>query len=211
MTVTGYTLEGVDAANYKLTQPTGVTVTIAKRNLTISGLTANGKTYNNSTTATASGIAKLENVVPGESIVLGGTPIYRFAQATVGTNIAVTTTGYTLTAGPGAAVANYNLVQPLLSADITQAVLTVKANSFTISQGAAPPALTYTITGLATGDTALNTYAGLPSLTTTATRTSLAGTYTITITQGTLALLTSAGKKGANYVFAFVDGAITIV
>ena len=74
MTVTGYTLEGVDAANYKLTQPTGVTVTIAKRNLTISGLTANGKTYNNSTTATASGIAKLENVVPGESIVLGAAP-----------------------------------------------------------------------------------------------------------------------------------------
>ncbi|MFM7078022.1 MAG: beta strand repeat-containing protein [Planctomycetaceae bacterium] len=211
VTVTGFALEGADAANYKLTQPTGVTVLIAKRNVTVTGLTANGKTYNNSTTATVSGTATLQNVVAGESLSLGGTPVFRFAQAGVGTNVAVTTTGYTLVAGPGAAVANYNLVMPVLSADITQAVLTVKANSFTVARGAAIPALTYTITGLAAGDLAANTYAGLPSLATSATRTSLAGAYVITVAPGTLSLLTTTGKKGGNYVFAFVDGSVTIL
>jgi hypothetical protein len=211
VTVTGYALEGADAANYKVTQPTGVTAMIAKRQLSITGLTANNKTYNNSTTATVSGTATLENVVPGESIRLAGTPAYRFAQATVGTGIAVTTTGFTLAAGAGASVANYTLVQPVLSADITQAALTVRANSFTVRQGAAIPVLTYTITGLAAGDAAANTYSGLPVPTTAATRTSPAGTYTITITPGTLALLSTPGRKGGNYFFTFVDGSITIV
>lgn len=211
VTVTGFVLEGTDAANYKVTQPTGVTAMIDRRQITISGLTANNKTYNNSTTATVSGTATLQNVVAGEAITLGGTPLYKFAQATVGTGIAVTTTGYTLAATGGASSANYLLVQPTLSADITQATLIVKADSFTIARGTAIPALTYTITGLATGDTAVNTYSGLPVRTTTATQTSLAGVYAITISQGTLTLLTTTGKKGANYRFQFVDGSITIV
>jgi len=85
---------------------------------------------------------------------------------------------------------------------VTAAVLTVTANNLSKQQGAANPALTYTITGFVNGDTQASATTGQPSLTTTATTSSPAGTYPITITQGTLA--------AANYTLAFVNGTLTI-
>lgn len=212
VTVSGYALAGADATNYKLTQPTGVTVVIARKELTITGLTANNKTYDGTTTATASGTATLVGVVAGQTVTLGGTPVYRFADASVGTGKTVTTTGYTISATSPALASNYILIQPTLSANITQAKLTVTATSYTIKVNANIPTLTYTITGLKPGDTPTNTYEGTPSLTTNppAERGSPVGVYTVVISEGTLTLLTGTGKKGGNYFFEFVNGTITI-
>jgi hypothetical protein len=113
------TITGTDAGNYTLTQPTGLTGNITAKNLTITGLTANNKVFDGNNTATLSGTPVLNGVISGEetNVVLGGTPVANFAQSAIGTGIAVTVTGYTLT---GSAVGNYSLTQPTgLTADIT--------------------------------------------------------------------------------------------
>src|SRR5256712_66508 len=52
VTVLGVTLSGVDAGNYTVSQPTGLTANITAKNLTINGAVANNKEYDGSTTAT---------------------------------------------------------------------------------------------------------------------------------------------------------------
>jgi pimeloyl-ACP methyl ester carboxylesterase len=64
--------------------------------------------------------------------------------------------------------------------------LTIVPTSKTITLGSAIPALTATLTGFQTGDTASSTVTGLASCTTTATATSGVGNYPITCTKGTL-------------------------
>nr|WP_279308114.1 MBG domain-containing protein [Niveispirillum sp. BGYR6] len=81
--------------------------------------------------------------------------------------------------------------------------LTVTANGFTRAYGAANPAFTYTITGFEAGDTLDNTISGAALLGTSATAASGVGTYTITISQGTL-----ANSKG--YDFSYATGTLTI-
>ena len=49
VTVSGYTLSGLDAGNYRLAAPAGLTASIGKANVTVSGVTAASKT----TSATA--------------------------------------------------------------------------------------------------------------------------------------------------------------
>ena len=85
---------------------------------------------------------------------------------------------------------------------VTPAVLTVSANSLTIEQGQAIPALTYSITGFQFSDTQATATTGAPTLSTTATQSSAPNTYPVTIAQGTLA--------AANYTFSFVPGTLTI-
>ncbi|MEB2787111.1 MBG domain-containing protein, partial [Algoriphagus persicinus] len=91
-------------------------VIIAKE-LTITGLTGNNKVYDGTTTATVSGTAILNGVETGDEVTLGGTPVFTFANANVGTGIAITASGYELS---GADAGNYSLTAPTgLSADIT--------------------------------------------------------------------------------------------
>jgi len=65
----------------------------------------------------------------------------------------------------------------------------------------ANPVFTYTITGFVNGDTS-SVVSGTPSITTTATQDSPAGTYAITATAGTL--------SAANYIFTFVPAKLTV-
>jgi VCBS repeat-containing protein len=97
---------------------------------------------------------------------------------------------------------NYSGSSGALSQVVTQAVLTVTADNQTMLQGGALPALTYTMTGFVNGDTQAGATTGQPSLSTTATSSSPAGAYPITITPGTLA--------AANYSFTFANGTLTI-
>ncbi|MBC8009519.1 MAG: putative Ig domain-containing protein [Burkholderiales bacterium] len=101
---------------------TGLTLTVAKVALTISGLTTSDKTYDGGTTAILGGSASLTGVLGGDSVSLTGTPAANFATATVGTDKTVSITGYTLT---GAQSVNYTLTLPSALADITAAGLTV--------------------------------------------------------------------------------------
>jgi hypothetical protein len=98
--------------------------------------------------------------------------------------------------------AGYASVTKTLKITVTKAVLTVTAANVTIQQGAAIPKFTPSYSGFVNGDTAAKALTGAPALTTTATASSPAGSYAITVKQGTLA--------AKNYSFTLKNGALTI-
>ncbi|HZL28485.1 MAG TPA: MBG domain-containing protein [Acidobacteriaceae bacterium] len=85
---------------------------------------------------------------------------------------------------------------------VNRALLTVSANSTSRAVGAANPAFTATYNGFVNGDTPA-VLSGSPALSTTATTSGPAGTYPITVTQGTLA--------AENYNFTFINGTLSVV
>jgi hypothetical protein len=126
VTVTGYLLAGAQAAGYIVNQPTGLTVNITKKALTVTGAVAQDKNYNGNTTASITG-GTLVGVVLGDVVNLSGGG--SFASATVGMNKTVTAS-FSLT---GADAGNYSLTQPTgLVANITTGPLSAVADSITI-------------------------------------------------------------------------------
>ncbi len=100
-----------------------IKITVNKATLTITGLSANNKPYDRTTTASLTGAATLSGIAGGDVVTLGGLPAAVFASANVGTGIAVTVSGYTL---GGANAGNYTLTQPTgLTANIIAKTLTV--------------------------------------------------------------------------------------
>jgi hypothetical protein len=84
---------------------------------------------------------------------------------------------------------------------VNQAVLTVTANNASRNFGAPNPSFTASYSGFVNGETS-SVLNGSPSLTTTATINSPAGSYPIIAAQGTL--------SAANYSFSFVNGTLTV-
>jgi gliding motility-associated-like protein len=123
VTISGFTLGGPDADKYLVEQPTAL-ANITRADLSISGITANTKVYNGTTTATINaGSASLVTVFSGDVVSLISTGVVaNFASKNVGPGIQVTTSGFTLTGGDAA---NYNLIQPVLTGNIIRASLTV--------------------------------------------------------------------------------------
>ena len=120
--VQGYTLSGADAGNYNLAQPTGLTATIGKASLALTGVSVNGKTYDGTTAATLAGTAGV-TALAGDSVTVAGSGTGTFADKNAGRGIAVTVDGYTLA---GLDAGNYTLVAPAgLTADIARASLAV--------------------------------------------------------------------------------------
>jgi len=117
----GYTISGTDSGNYTLTQPT-LSGDITAKELTITGITGSDKVYDDTTAATATGTFTLNGVAAGDDVFLGGSPVFTFASANVGTGITINTTGLTIS---GTDSANYTLTQPTLSGDITAKELTI--------------------------------------------------------------------------------------
>ncbi|PZR11379.1 MAG: hypothetical protein DI539_20685, partial [Flavobacterium psychrophilum] len=116
-----YQLTGSQAGKYVLTQPTGVTADITAKQLTISGLQADNKTYDGTTTATLTGTPVINGVISPDAVSLTGTGIGVFSDPNVGAAIPVTVTGYNIT---GTDAANYTLQQPQgITANITSATL----------------------------------------------------------------------------------------
>ena len=106
-------------ANYSAATNVPRTLTVNTKNLTITGLTANNKVQDGTTTATLSGTPNLNGIVSGDeaNVSVSGTAVAAFASAAPATGIAVTVTGYTLS---GSKASNYNLTQPAgLTANIT--------------------------------------------------------------------------------------------
>jgi hypothetical protein len=86
---------------------------------------------------------------------------------------------------------------------IAPAVLNVTLNgSPSRVFGASNPAFTASITGFVYADTQTSATAGSPSITTTAVPRSPAGSYPVTVTQGTL--------SATNYTFYFIGGTLTV-
>ena len=127
VTVTGSTLvnggNGGVAANYTITNPTGLTATITPKALTVSGMTAATRAYDGSTAASLTG-GTLSGLVGVETLVLlGGSG--NFADKNAGNGKAVTVSGLSLADGSGLA-SNYSVANPTgVTGDITQKVLSV--------------------------------------------------------------------------------------
>jgi len=99
----------------------------------------------------------------------------------------------------GAVSDNYDFVYVAGTLTITKATLTVTADNKTKVYGAANPALTVTYSGFVLNDAASNLTTA-PTASTTATTTSVVGTYGIT----------ASGGVSSNYDFVYVAGALTI-
>ncbi|HEY1792878.1 MAG TPA: YDG domain-containing protein [Opitutaceae bacterium] len=123
VTIAGLTLGGADSGNYSLTQP-AATASISSAGLTVSGVTASGKVYDSTRTATiGTGSAALVGVFSGDTVTLGtGAATGLFATKTVGVGKTVAITGLTI---GGADSGNYSLTQPTTTATISSADLTV--------------------------------------------------------------------------------------
>ena len=110
---------------------------------------------------------------------------------------------YPITAAlTGVSATNYVATVTAALLTVTPATLTATANAVSRPVNTANPPLTYTVTGFVNGDTS-TILTGAPNLSTTATLSSLVGTYPITITQGTLAAT-------SNYTFALVNGVLQV-
>jgi hypothetical protein len=123
VTVSGLTIEGTDSGNYSLAQPTP-TADITAKGLTVSGITANNKVYDGTTTAILNtGSASLVGVISGDTVMLSSASASgAFADKTVGSAKTVTVSGLTIS---GSDSGNYTLAQPSTSAEITAKNLTV--------------------------------------------------------------------------------------
>ena len=115
------------ATNYAVSLANGtLTVTGAVLTATVdTGITANKKVYDGTTTATISLTnVVLTGVVSGDIVSLSTNGyVATFANPNVGTNIPVSVSGLTLS---GAGASNYTLIQPTgLTANITAKALTI--------------------------------------------------------------------------------------
>ena len=138
---------GAAAANYTLTQPTGLTGTINPKALTVTSVTASNKVYDGLTSVTFSNAAGLVGVIGSDNVILAQAG--SFASKNVGTGIAVTTNN-TIS---GTAAANYTLVQPTgITANITPAPLGVTVTGVYSGSTTVTPT-SFTTTGLQGSDT----------------------------------------------------------
>ena len=105
---------------------TTVRITVTAKQLTVTGVTVDAKTYDASVSATAqlrTGAAALSGVESGDTVVLGtGSATAAWATKTVGTNKTVQVAGMTIS---GSESGNYTLAQPSTTASITARALTV--------------------------------------------------------------------------------------
>jgi hypothetical protein len=156
VTVTGVTLGGVDAANYSVSQPSGLTANITAKALTINGAVANNKQYDGGTSATVnfSGASLAGGVASGDTVTINSSGYSAsFASKTVGTNKPVTVTGVAL---GGTDAANYSVSQPSgLTANITAKQLTgsFTANNKQYDGGTSATVDTRSLPGVISPDT----------------------------------------------------------
>ena len=193
LTPAGSVSDGNDGDNYSITfQPANVG-TITQKELTVSGVTANDKVYDDTTAATLNtGSASLVGVVSGDSVSLDtGSASGTFISQHVNPGRRVTVSGLSLS---GADAGNYYLTQPTLYAAITPRPLTITAvNNSKVYDGT-------------------TSSDGVPTLTSG----SIAGNDTVTWSQtfnskhvGTGKTLTpsgtvSDGNSGNNYSYTYV-------
>ena len=180
------TISGGEAKNYSLTYTQG-TLTIQKKSVEPVTITADNKTMTygddvptltyKSSGAALNGTPSLSTTATKTSPV--GTYPIKVEKGTV-TNEQVTYVDGTLT--------------------IEKAPLTVGVQNVTITEGDAIPSFTLTYSGFRNGDTESNAFSTKPTATTTATSSSSAGTYPITI----------SGGVATNYSLTYTQGTLTI-
>jgi hypothetical protein len=189
-------------ASFKGSSANGFKQEIVPATLTVAGLSAKNKLYDTTTGATLdTSKAVLVGVVAGDAVALDvGSANGAFANKNAGKNKNVSVSGIILS---GADAANYVLAVAEAAADIVPATLTVTAANQSRAHGADNPPLTASYSGFVNSETlATSDVTGSPSLVTSATTDSAAGSYPIVAAAGTLA--------SVNYNFVFVNGALTV-
>ena len=126
--VTGVAASGTDVSNYQVPASTSTTANITPKALSLSGLSANAKTYDGTTTATLSSNGSLSGVLGVDDVqVDSSAAVSAFANKNVGVAKTVNVTGVVL---GGADVGNYSLANPFTTtADITAKALTVSGTA----------------------------------------------------------------------------------
>jgi YDG domain/Dockerin type I domain len=224
ITASGYSISGTDAANYVIVQPAGLSANITVASLPVTGLTGANRAYNATTVATVTGTATV-TALGSDSVTLGGTPAFAFADKTVANGKAITASGYSLS---GTDAANYSIVQPSgLSANITPFALTgsITAANKVFDGNTSATILTRTLATVFGGDTV--TYVGGTAtfassavgtgIVVTATGLSLsgadAGNYSVNTTATTTADITGVAStivtRGIRYLGATGSSAST--
>jgi filamentous hemagglutinin family protein len=165
VTAGGFTLTGVDALNYTLSQPTGLSANITPKQISLIGLTANNKTYDGLLGATLNlAGASLSGVESGDSVgINSANAVASFASKNAENGKAVTVSGFGL---QGTSADNYTLLQPTgLSADILQRVLNLQltgsvSKTYNGNTNATLTTGNYLLNGLVSGDAVvLNNFA----------------------------------------------------
>ncbi|MFX4282154.1 beta strand repeat-containing protein [Aliarcobacter butzleri] len=178
-------------------------LTINKKDLTISNITANNKTYDGTTTATLSNIGSLVGLVTGEDLVLNNPTSVIFSSKDVGDNINVTATGYTISNKDSFKASNYNLIDTskTTTANISKADLTatLNDNSKTYDGTSYSGGNGITFNGFVNGETA-SLLGGNLVYSGTSQGAKDAGNY----------IISGSGLTSNNYNISFVDGELTI-
>nr|WP_316643687.1 YDG domain-containing protein [uncultured Roseateles sp.] len=195
VTVSGYTLSGVDAGNYTLNPPAELRADITPASLTIGGISANNKVYDATLVASLSGSAVVQ-ALASDSVSVSGTGTGLFSDKNVGNAKPVAVSGFALS---GADAANYRLLASSLTANITPASLQYLANPVSKAIGDAVPPLTGSVTGFVGGETQQTATTGTLSFSSSVDVQTPAGSYAV---QG-------AGLAAQNYSFAQAPGNAT--
>lgn len=198
----GLSLSGDDKANYVLGSVDLYaligTITPASVQVNLSGTVA--KVYDGSTVATLTAANyQLSGVIGNDRVDFTKPVRGTYDNSNVGSNKAVLVSGIALS---GSGAINYVLTGSNVSANIGQIspkTLTISADNQSRNFDSPNPALTITYSGFVNGETSANLTA-LPVATTSATVTSIAGTYPITVSNAT----------SSNYDFSYVNGTLTI-
>src|SRR5208282_3522524 len=169
-------------------------LTVGKATLTVTANNA-ASTYGQTPTGFT---ASYSGFVNGDTVaVLSGSPSL-ITSATASSPAGT----YAITAALGTLSAtNYSFSFASGTLTVGKATLTVTANNAASTYGQTPTGFTASYSGFVNGDTTA-VLSGSPSLTTTATAASPAGSYPITVALGTL--------SATNYSFSFASGTLTV-
>ena len=186
-------------ADYQLIAPTNLTANIAPYVLTVSGITANGKSYDGTTADTLNtNSAQLSAALSGDVVHLTGTATGTFSQADAGTGLAVAVNGLSVDNS------NYTVNAPTgLTANITPRLLNIQfsGSADKIYDGTDYATLStgnFTVSNVVAGQTvsvnqapAIYSGASAPNV----------GTDTVTATLQSSDLNFANGAKTGNYTF----------
>ncbi len=141
-----FTIEGLAKDNYTLVQNTDWIDDIYPKELTISGVAINDKTYDGNVIATLNGTPVLAGVLTSDvgDVTLNMPSSIEFSDQNVGNNINVSLSNFTLS---GAESDNYTLTQPSgIKGNITAKPITVTADDDQSKvYGETDPLFTYTV------------------------------------------------------------------
>jgi uncharacterized repeat protein (TIGR02543 family) len=188
-------------SNYESLSSAQTSITFARKNLTITGLTGVNKEFNgNRMSAIATGVPQLAGLVGNDVVTLTGTPVFEFASSDASTGISVQASGYQLT---NIDADKYTLTQPSVQADITRRASVITAANVSVGRG-----VTVVPSSSATGLIAPDQLASATYRFSTGTGTppTAAGISSIT---PSLAVLSPG--VAANYTFSYVAGTLEIL